>query len=102
MSDPDKGYWLSGAPIAFDGRVFMGEAGADFGVDGHILAFDTETGRHLWTFDAIPTGIEVGADTWKGGAEHGGGSFWSTFALTPNTDGGILFVPIGNPAPDFN
>jgi alcohol dehydrogenase (cytochrome c) len=102
MSDPDKGYWLSGAPIAFDGRVFMGEAGADFGADGHILAFDTETGRHLWTFDAIPTGTQVGADTWKEGAEHGGGSFWSTFALIPNTDGGILFVPIGNPAPDFN
>lgn len=102
MSDPDKGYWLSGAPIAFGGRVFMGEAGADFGANGHIVAFDTETGRHLWTFDVIPTGSELGADTWKEGAEHGGGSFWSTFALTPTADGGTLFVPIGNPAPDFN
>jgi alcohol dehydrogenase (cytochrome c) len=102
MCDPDKGYWLSGAPIAFEDKVFMGEAGADWGAAGHIVAFDVETGRHLWTFATIPTGAEVGADTWKKGAEHGGGSFWSTFALLPSEGGAVLLAPIGNPAPDFN
>ena len=32
-------------------------------------------------------------------AEHGGGGTWTTFALDP--DKRLLFVPIGNPAPDY-
>jgi alcohol dehydrogenase (cytochrome c) len=102
MSDPDKGYWLSAAPITFDGKVFMGEAGADWGTRAHIFAFSADSGQHLWTFDVIPTGSEPGAESWKNGAEHGGGSLWSTFALAPSARGGYLFASIGNPAPDFN
>lgn len=102
MTDPERGYWLSGAPIAFGGKVFMGEAGADWGADGHVMAFDADTGRHVWTFDIIPTGSELGADTWGKGAAHGGGSMWSTFALQPIAGGALLFASTGNPAPDFN
>ena len=102
VADPDEGYWLSGAPVASEGKVFMGEAGADWGADGHIHAFDAQSGRLLWTFNAIPTSSEAGADTWKKGAEHGGGSFWSTFAMARSRDGDVLYAPIGNPAPDFN
>ncbi len=102
MSDPDRGYWLSAAPIAYDGKVFMGEAGADWGASAHIFAFTAAEGRLLWKFDVIPTGKQVGADSWKKGAEHGGGSIWSTFALEPTPNGGTLFASIGNPAPDFD
>jgi alcohol dehydrogenase (cytochrome c) len=100
MADTRVGYWLSAAPIAYDGRVFIGEAGADWGANGHIYAFDSETGRRLWTFDSIPTGKQKGAETWQKGSEHGGGSFWSTFALDPKT--GLLYASIGNPAPDYD
>jgi len=100
MADIGVGYWVSAAPIAYDGRVFIGQAGADWGANGHLFAFDAETGRHLWTFNAIPTGREPGAETWGRGAEHGGGSFWSTFAL--DTAQGLIYAPIGNPAPDFD
>jgi alcohol dehydrogenase (cytochrome c) len=102
MSDAERGYWLSAAPIAFDGKVFMGEAGADWGADAHVFAFDAATGRALWKFNVIPTGDEVGADSWLQGSAHGGGSIWSTFALEPTPQGGLLFVSVGNPAPDFN
>lgn len=100
MADQSKGYWLSAAPIAYDGKVFIGEAGADFGANGHAYAFDAETGRRIWTFNVIPTGKEKGAETWKNGAEHGGGSMWSTMALDPARH--ELYISVGNPAPDFD
>lgn len=100
ISDDRRGYWLSGAPLAHSGRVFVGEAGAEDGITAHIFAFDAQNGSHLWTFNVIPRGGEPGADTWGTGAEHGGGSSWSTFSLSPDHD--LLYAPIGNPAPDFN
>jgi PQQ-dependent dehydrogenase (methanol/ethanol family) len=99
VADKADGYALALAPIAFDGKVFIGEAGADWGANSHVYAFDTETGRRVWTFNLIPTGKEFGAASWKSGAEHGGGSMWTSLALDPTK--GLLYVPVGNPAPDF-
>jgi PQQ-dependent dehydrogenase (methanol/ethanol family) len=99
MADKRFGYWLSGAPVAYRGMVFMGSAGADWGANGWIGAFDAETGALRWRFDVIPTGKEKGAETWGKGGEHGGGSFWSTFAVDEAK--GLLLAPVGNPAPDF-
>ena len=56
VADSRKGYWLAAAPVVFDGKVFIGEAGADTGANGHVHAFDAATGRLLWTFDLIPRG----------------------------------------------
>lgn len=100
LADKDHGYWLSAAPVAYEGKVFIGTAGADWGTDGFIYAFDSETGRRLWTFDVIPRGDQIGANTWKAGAERGGGSLWSTFAI--DRPKGQLLASIGNPAPDYN
>lgn len=100
VADSNKGYFLSAAPIAANGLVFIGEAGADWGANGHIYAFDAKTGKVKWTFNVIPTGKEPGAATWKKGAEHGGGSIWTS--LTLDTAKGLLYVSVGNPAPDFN
>jgi PQQ-dependent dehydrogenase (methanol/ethanol family) len=99
MVSKHHGYWLSAAPVAYQGRVFMGTAGADWGADGFVEAFDSESGKHLWTFHIIPTGKEAGAETWGKGTDHGGGSFWSSFAIDASR--GQLLVPTGNPAPDF-
>jgi alcohol dehydrogenase (cytochrome c) len=100
LSDADRGYWISAAPVAFDGKVFIGEAGAEWGVNAHIFAFNAESGKHVWTFDVIPTGKQPGAESWKHGAEHGGGSLWSTITIDP--DRHLLLAPTGNPAPDFD
>jgi len=99
VADKAEGYALALAPVAYDGKVFIGEAGADWGANGHVYAFDVETGRRLWTFNLIPTGKEFGAETWKAGSEHGGGSMWTSLALEP--DKGLLFASVGNPAPDM-
>jgi alcohol dehydrogenase (cytochrome c) len=100
VADSAKGYFLSLAPIAANGMVFAGEAGADWGANGHVYAFDANTGKRLWTFDVIPTGKQPGADTWKKGAENGGGSMWTSLTLDPASH--LLYVSVGNPAPDFN
>jgi alcohol dehydrogenase (cytochrome c) len=100
ISDSTRGYFLSAAPIAYDGRVFIGTAGAENGLKAYIYAFAAETGRQIWSFNVIPTGKEAGAETWETGSEHGGGALWSTFSFDQSK--GILFAPIGNPAPDFD
>lgn len=100
VADSNKGYFLSAAPIAMDGLVYIGEAGADWGANGHMMAFDAATGKLVWSFDVIPTGNQPGADTWEKGAEHGGGSMWTSFTLDPKSH--LIYASIGNPAPDFN
>src|SRR5882724_7121404 len=42
-----------------------------------------------------------GADSWKDPAsrDHGGGSVWTPLSL--DAEKGVLYVPVGNPAPDF-
>jgi alcohol dehydrogenase (cytochrome c) len=100
VADSRKGYWLAAAPVVFDGKVFIGEAGADTGVNGHVYAFDAATGRRIWTFDLIPTGQQAGADTWGTSGVAGGGSTWTTITVDPDTHS--VFFPVGNPAPDLD
>ena len=67
-----------------------------------MMAYDAATGREVWRFNTIPMPGEPGYDTWKSGvsADTGGGGTWTSYALDVKT--GELFVPVANPAPDFN
>lgn len=90
------------APIAANGRVFIGNAGGDqTGVTGHVYALDAGTGKVVWRFDVIPATAAVRA-TWPHAAKYPitGGAFWTSFTL--DVERGILYVPAGNPAPDFD
>src|SRR3984957_9160742 len=99
--DSARGESLSAAPIAWNGMLFIGIAGGDFGVRGRMFAFDAASGRELWRFNTIPAPGEFGADTWAGdSAQTGGGGTWSTYTLDPES--GELFVPVGNPGADFD
>jgi alcohol dehydrogenase (cytochrome c) len=99
VGDPRLGESISAAPLAWQGVVYEGIAGGEFGVKGRILAYDAATGRELWRFNTIPTGKEVGADSWKNAktTKTGGGAIWG--ALTLDVTTGELFVPVGNPWP---
>jgi alcohol dehydrogenase (cytochrome c) len=96
----DKGGFISAAPVIFDGKLYVGEAGADTGSSGHIHAFDAVTGKHVWTFDTIATGNQPGAHTWLKGSVPAGGSTWTTITVEPSTR--RLYVPVGNPYPDLD
>lgn len=99
--DASLGEYISCAPLAWNGLVIVGIAGGEYGVRGRILAYDALSGREVWRFDTIPTGKQVGADSWGNSkwTAHGGGATWSSFSLDATTL--ELFVPVGNPVPDF-
>jgi len=89
------------APIAADGRVYVGNAGGDTaGVTGHVYALDARDGHLIWRFDVVP---EKGRtrETWTNKRlPVSGGAFWTSFTLDQTRQ--ILYVPAGNPAPDFD
>ena len=98
------GVQLPMAPIAWNGLVFIGNAGGDrAGVIGHVYALDAATGQVKWKFDVVPASGPARA-TWGRGAAAAypisGGAFWTSFTLDESA--GVLFVSSGNPAPDFD
>ena len=89
------------APIAANGRVYVGNAGGDqVGVTGHVYALDARDGHLLWSFDVVPA-HGYARTTWTNRRlPISGGAFWTSFTL--DEAHGILYVPAGNPAPDFD
>ena len=71
------------APIAWNGLLYIGVGGGDWGAKGRMLAFDQATGREVWRFDTIPTGKEVGADSWGAAksTKTGGGGTWTSYTI---------------------
>ena len=51
IGDPKKGESATAAPIAWNGLVFIGNAGGDVkGVKGRMYALDAKTGKIVWEF----------------------------------------------------
>ncbi len=101
VGDGRKGEFLSAAPIAWNGTVYEGVAGADWGVMGRMLAFDAVSGKRKWSFTTIASGSDPNAKSWPDAtaAHKGGGGLWTSYTLDPAT--GTLYIPVSNPAPDF-
>jgi alcohol dehydrogenase (cytochrome c) len=113
IAEPKNGESVPAAPIAHDGVVYIGNAGGDFkGGKGKMYALDAKTGKILWQFFMVPQ-VEgdvvrgplgkspLDASTWKmqGGLPISGGGLWTSYTLDTKT--GLLYLPGGNPAPDF-
>lgn len=128
-ADPSAGYQHKQAPLAHDGRIYLGVSGGPLGIRGFVKAFDADDGRELWTWHSIPspeeggwwgewretlpgTDVDLGrdvaaeradsarhADAWR----RGGGAVWMTPTLEPGRgERGRLYVGVGNPAPELN
>jgi alcohol dehydrogenase (cytochrome c) len=101
------------APIAWEGLVFIGNCGGDQkGVKGRMYALDGKTGKIVWEFYLVPKSADdpvrgpqgatpLDASTWKNipGVPISGAGAWTSFSLDPKS--GLLYVPGGNPAPDY-
>lgn len=100
--DPSKGESFPAAPAAWNGLVFIGNAGGDnFGVTGRMMAFDAGTGGKVWSTDLVAEHGEPGR-TWPPETElfpRGGAASWTTYTL--DTASGTVYVPTGNAMPDF-
>jgi len=114
IADVKKGEAVPGAPIAWEGLVFIGNAGGDFkGGKGRMYALDARTGKIVWEFFLVPKSADdvvrgpqgaspLDNSTWKNlpGAPVSGGGAWTSATLDPAA--GLLYVPVGNPAPDYD
>ncbi len=101
VARPERFEAIGMTPIAFEDTVIVGPNGSEYGVKGWIGAFRLEDGRQVWKFNTIPDEGEPGADSW-GSADarlRGGGAIWTTPSL--DAARGLVYVPVGNPAPDF-
>ena len=108
IDDLSWAYSITGAPRVFDGKVIIGNAGAEFGVRGYTTAYDVETGTQLWRFYSVPgdpargfedQAMEMAAKTWKGEwwKYGGGGTPWDTFGFDPELD--LIYIGTGNGSP---
>src|SRR5207247_2178382 len=88
----NPGEFYTSAPIAWEGRVYIGNAGSDYGAIGHLRAFDAGTGKMLWNFDTVASTGEAGK-TWPNdtGRVRAGGGTYSSYAL--DTQAGLLYSP---------
>lgn len=100
--DPRAGESSTMAPLVVKNLVIVGSSGAEYGVRGHIDAFDINTGKRVWRKYPVPKPGEPGSETWgKNDAwERGGGSAWITGTYDPQLD--ILYWGTSNPSPDFD
>ncbi|HEY2065044.1 MAG TPA: PQQ-binding-like beta-propeller repeat protein [Gemmatimonadaceae bacterium] len=122
---PHEGYTLNGAVVAVDGKVLVGVSGGEYGIRGHVTAYDAVTGQQVWRFYTIPSPEEGGwwgkwsttdafgtrvhrdrsreradsakyPDAWK----TGGGGMWQAVAV--DRDLGLVIFAVGNPSPDLD
>ena len=71
------GYTITSAPLYYNGVVYTGISGGEYGVRGKLTALDAGTGQELWHFWTIPGPGDIGGDTWPSpndpGSRQGGG-----------------------------
>lgn len=101
VAEAQEGYSITSAPLAIDGRIVVGVAGAELGIRGFVAAFAPSDGKELWRFHTVPGPGEPGHDTWEGDSwKTGGASTWSLGTYDSKLD--ILYWSTGNPWPPFN
>ncbi|HKO15499.1 MAG TPA: PQQ-dependent dehydrogenase, methanol/ethanol family [Gemmatimonadaceae bacterium] len=101
--DVRAGESSTGAPLVVGDLVIAGSAGAEYGVRGHLDAFDLETGHTRWRRYTVPKPGEPGSESWPAGSDawaRGGGSTWVTGTYDPELD--LLYWGIANPGPLFD
>jgi alcohol dehydrogenase (cytochrome c) len=101
IADAGKSQYLSMPPLIVGDLIIYGPAGADWGAKNWIAAFKLENGDEVWRFNLIPNANEPGAESWTNAEarDHGGGSVWTPLSF--DAENNVVFVPVGNPAPDF-
>ena len=106
---PGAPYTSTGAPRIINGKVLIGNGGAEYGVRGYVTAYDAETGKEVWRFYTVPGDpskpvenpeLTKAIPTWKGGEWWklgGGGTAWDSMVYDPKLN--TVFIGTGNGSP---
>lgn len=108
--DRSKAFTITGAPRVFNGKVIIGNGGAEYGVRGYITAYDAATGNQAWRWFAVPgdpskpfedESMARAALTWDPSGKYweagGGGTMWDSMVFDPELN--LMYVGTGNGNP---
>ena len=106
----DWPYTITGAPRIIDGKVIIGNGGAEYGVRGYVTAYDVKTGEEAWRWFTVPgnpeedfenAAMESAVETWDASGKWweigGGGTVWDAMAYDPDLN--LLYIGVGNGTP---
>ncbi|MBO4221876.1 lanthanide-dependent methanol dehydrogenase XoxF5 [Bradyrhizobium neotropicale] len=113
--DPGKGETGTSAPLVVKDKVLVGISGGEFGVQCHVTAYDTKSGKQVWraysegpddqikidpektTALGKPVGKDSSLKTWQGDQwKTGGGCTWGWLSYDPTLD--LVYYGSGNPS----
>jgi alcohol dehydrogenase (cytochrome c) len=129
VADPSFGYSVTMAPLVVGQNVIVGVSGGEYGIRGHLTAYNIATGKQAWRWYSIPAPGEDSVatngwwGTWAPKAEDadlhrdiakekadsakyadawktGGGGVWATPAYDKESN--TIFARVGNPSPDLD
>lgn len=103
------------APMVFKDKVLIGISGGEFGVRGHVTAYNLKDGTVAWkaystgpdaetlmdgektTQLGKPVGKDSGVSSWEGEQwKQGGGTTWGWYAFDPELN--LVYYGTGNPS----
>ena len=103
------------APMVVKDKVMVGISGGEFGVQGHLTAYNISDGSMAWrgtstgpddqtlmdpentTHLGEPVGVDSGIKTWEGDQwKIGGGTTWGWFSYDPDLN--LVYYGTGNPS----
>ena len=114
--DPQLGQTMTIAPLVVHDKVIVGISGGEYGVRGHLTAYDLNTGKLAWraysvgpdadtlmdadkTIDAAtqaPVGKDSSIKSWRGDEwKLGGGTTWGWYTYDPQLN--LVYYGSGNP-----
>ncbi len=114
--DPELGQTMTIAPLVVHDKVIVGISGGEYGVRGHLSAYDLKSGKLAWraysvgtdadalldankTIDAAtqqPVGKDSSIKTWQGDEwKLGGGTTWGWYTYDPQLN--LVYYGSGNP-----
>jgi PQQ-dependent dehydrogenase (methanol/ethanol family) len=113
--DHTKGETLTANPVVVKDKIFVGISGGEFGVRGHLTAYDIKDGKQIWraystgpdqdvmidpqktTMLGKPIGErDLGVSTWVGDQwKIGGGTTWGWYTYDPDLN--LIYYGTGNP-----
>ena len=106
-----QAYSITGAPRIANGKVLIGNGGAEFGVRGYVSAYAAATGELDWRTYTVPGDPAEGhenkwmaeaAETWSGNwwEAGGGGTAWDAIVYDPELD--LVYIGVGNGSPWYS